>query len=77
MGRYERSRNARCPFYKSEERVGAFRIRCDGLQPGTWLHMVFADHDEMIRWRDKYCKRCWKECPVAKMINTKYEEEQS
>lgn len=68
MGKYDVSKNARCPHYRSEEKVQQFRIRCDGLQPMNWIHMVFATKDDLLQWRDQKCKRCWKECPIAKML---------
>ena len=67
-GRYAVSKNARCPHYRSEQRNDDYRIRCDGVAPGSWLHIVFADRNDLIAYRDEHCKRCWQECQVAKML---------
>lgn len=71
MGKYTISQNARCPHYRSEQRSDGYRLRCEGLVPGSWIHMVFADRTELIRWRDEKCKRCWRECPIAGMLEKK------
>lgn len=71
MDRYTVSQNARCPYYRSEQRKENYKLRCQGPMPGTWLHMVFADRAELLKWRDERCKGCWRECPVARMLEMK------
>lgn len=61
-------KDARCPYYRSEQRNDDYRIRRDGVTPGSWLHIVFADKKYLITYRDDHCKRCWQECQVAQML---------
>lgn len=68
MGKYVVSKNARCPHYRSENREGDYRIRCDGLEDGNWIHMVFCDRRSLIRWREEKCKGCWRACKLANML---------
>ena len=64
---YYRSKNARCPYYRSEDSCKSYRIRCEGIEGGSWIHMVFSDLSQMVDWREKFCKKCWKACPIAAM----------
>ena len=66
--KYTISQNARCPHYRSEQRDDPYKIRCDGPAIGSWIHMVFADRNALNDWRDTKCKGCWKDCPIAKML---------
>lgn len=68
MGKYVVSQNARCPHYRSEQRDECCKVRCRGPVSGTWLHLVFADRNELKQWRDEKCKGCWMDCPIAKML---------
>lgn len=67
-GKYDVSAKAICPFYRSEQRTDDAKIRCDGIVPGTWLHLGFDRREAMIAWRDQHCKCDWEQCAVAKMI---------
>lgn len=66
-GQYYRSKNARCPYYRSEDSCKSYRIRCEGIAGVSWIHMVFHDLPHMLEWRDTYCKRSWRTCPFAGM----------
>lgn len=68
---YYTSKNARCPYYRSEGESKAFRIRCEGDSPGRWIHYVFADKQNMIDHRESCCKKGWRDCPIAKMLEGK------
>lgn len=67
MGMYDISAKARCPYYRSEQRGESARIRCDGIAPGSWLHVGFDDPQAMLQWRDRLCKCDWQACPIAKI----------
>ena len=68
-GQYSVSAKAVCPYYRSEQRTQKeAKIRCDGAAPGSWLHVVFDTRETMLSWRDRRCKACWEECPVARML---------
>ena len=75
MSRYDISKNARCPYYRSEDKKQSYRIRCSGIADGSWIHLVFADRSLMLNWRDKHCKCGWEHCPIAKMIDGEQHEE--
>lgn len=66
---YRKSQNARCPYYRSEQREKVFRIRCDGIQRGTNVHILFPTLEWMIEHRDRHCKMNYKACPYYKAHN--------
>lgn len=70
-GTYSVSAKARCPYYRSEQRAGEVKLRCDGALPGTWLHLCFDSRQDMLCWRDRCCKGDWERCPVARMLGSR------
>ena len=68
-GKYSVSAKAVCPYYRSEQRTdtGA-KIRCDGVTPGSWLHLEFGTLEDMTAWRNARCKDCFSACPIARML---------
>ena len=67
--KYDVSAKAICPFYRSEQRTEHdAKIRCDGIIPGTWLHLCFERRDGMTAWRDQHCKCDWEQCAVAQAL---------
>lgn len=63
---YRKSPNARCPFYRSEQRESVFRIRCIGCGSAAWQHILFPTLEAMTEHRDKHCKMNYRACPYYK-----------
>jgi hypothetical protein len=61
-----------CPYYKDEEQQ---KIRCEGPEEGTALHLTFAGKEQMRTYRGKYCEGKWKTCMFARALNEKYDYE--
>ena len=59
------SLKAICPYYKSEEKQ---LIYCEGVQRDTALHISFSYPADKVKYREKYCENCYKECRIAKML---------
>lgn len=57
------SSNARCPFYRGEEKRAIF---CDGIAPGNTLRLDFAA--DAWTHKIKFCRGDWQNCPVARML---------
>ena len=63
-----------CPFYHSEE---AQKIHCEGIEgKGTSLHNVFGDRNELRRYKERYCCGNYEKCKLAKMLTSKYDEDE-
>lgn len=61
----------KCPFYKSDEPQ---KIYCEGVIPGTSIHLAFESRSEMTLYRREYCERAFAECRVYQMCDDKYDE---
>lgn len=62
----------KCPYYRREDRKG-HQIRCEGILEGTEQYQRFNSLDAMLRHKNGYCKRAYRECPVAAALDRKYE----
>lgn len=58
-----------CPFYRESDGV---YIRCEGIV-GLSMTTRFADRYRKMVVMERYCNRCWVECPLHKAIAAKYE----
>lgn len=58
-----------CPYYKDEERQ---KIRCEGVEKGTALHLAFSSPQQLKDYRQRHCRSCWKDCLIAGMLNRKW-----
>lgn len=70
MGKRYISAHALCPFYHSEDRQ---KIYCEGVVPGSSLHLAFGDAKEFRSYMEYYCRCNYNSCPIAKMLLAKYE----
>ena len=64
--------HVRCPYYKED---GHQKIRCEGVEGGTALNLTFATAPQHRDYKRRFCRRCWGDCTIAKMLNEKYEYE--
>ena len=56
-----------CPFYRGEE--GQY-IFCEGIAPGATLRLGFGNGAK--EYRNACCRRDWKTCIVAQMLEQKH-----
>ena len=62
-----------CPFYDQEVRR---RIKCESPFEGSILQVSFGADKGFKEHREAYCcSMNWEKCPIAKMLNDKYEAE--
>lgn len=73
MARHYQSKNARCPFYRMEERAEK-RIYCEGVVPTSTTQLVFRGEEKMLEYRRRYCEGCYQDCMIAKMLFRKYDD---
>jgi hypothetical protein len=59
-----------CPYYKKNEKQ---KIHCEGVENDTALHIAFSTPQKLQDYRKQYCRRCWKECLIAEMLNRRWE----
>lgn len=64
--RYESSA-ALCPYYQGER---GDTIYCEGIAPDTTIALALGK--DAKEYKRAFCRRCWNECRVAKMLETKY-----
>ena len=62
----------KCPFYHTEHGI---KITCDGLVEGGYINLIYPTADSRVEYEAKYCKRNWKMCPLAKMLEKVYEDD--
>ncbi len=69
MPKHTVSCNAKCPYYRADERHEIF---CAGLKDGMGTHVAFASPAKRKEWATEYCKsiRGCEKCPVRKMLET-------
>lgn len=71
MAKNSISSRIRCPYCQCEARV---LLYCEGVQPGTTLHLAFANPSALKEYRAKYCDADYNKCMIAKMLSKKYED---
>lgn len=58
-----------CPYYKKEiER----EIYCEGVDECVSLHVAFISRKSLTKYKHDRCRKCWKNCRIAKMLNEKW-----
>lgn len=61
-----------CPYYKYE---APQMIYCEGVDENTSLHLAFDTKQRKKAYMGSKCNKCWKTCPIAQMLNRKYDYE--
>ena len=72
MPKHNFRKKAQCPFYKGEYRMEIF---CEGLIPDSSIHQGYANPALMNDYIKEFCTKDYERCPVAQMLNKKYEQE--
>ena len=59
-----------CPY---EHESFSTKIVCEGPVPGTTVHICFMNHQQLLEYKSRFCRR--KECnlcPIATVLNKKW-----
>lgn len=64
--KYYTSNKVICPFYKHENR---FVIFCQGVDEESVLHLAFPRPSSCFDFKQRYCRKEYSTCPIAKMLN--------
>lgn len=70
MGKHSYGTFVVCPYYKDEDEQ---KIRCEGVGPGTVIHLAFSRKDEKKAYKLANCEKCWRDCMIASALNKKYD----
>lgn len=62
----------RCPYYIREDRK-RMQIKCEGLIDETNMYVRFGNLSCLCRHKDRFCKRDYRECPIAAALDRKYD----
>lgn len=62
----------KCPYYRREEPQ---KIFCEGVEPGTSIHLAFGSAGQKKDYEKLYCKACWPKCLIAQAQNRKWNYE--
>ena len=70
-------RFVQCPFYlgnNNERQRKNHHIRCEGVEKGTTISLVFASENKRKEYKELYCCCLYgmKRCYIYKMLNSKY-----
>lgn len=68
MGKHYISKEARCPFYRFEDLRS---VTCEGVEQDNSIRLNL----ESESYKQRYCRRDWGECRIARMLLDKYREE--
>lgn len=61
---------ATCPYYRLETPT---MVQCEGLDEDGNLKLSYRDSKETQRHIDRLCHGAWQQCPIAQMLEHKYE----
>lgn len=70
MAKYKEDYLVQCPYYREE---APQTLHCEGVTEGSCLQLGFSSRPRMHAYKARYCRACWKTCPVAGMLNRKYD----
>lgn len=59
------SANRYCPHYKRES---SQVIYCDGIQPGSVVHLAFSNRTEALNYKRNFCGGDYDSCRLCKML---------
>lgn len=70
-------RFVQCPFYlgnNNERQRQQQHIRCEGVEKGTTISLVFASDKKRKEYKELYCSSLYgmKKCCIYNMLNSKY-----
>lgn len=65
MAKHYISAKAHCPYYKHEDPQ---LIYCLGLDDATTLHIAFADAREAKKYKNTYCYKECRKCPLYRAL---------
>ena len=72
MGKHMVNKNALCPFYRHED---SQVIYCDGIVPDSVIHLAFANKTNAKEYKARYCRDCYRKCPISKLLEEVCEDE--
>ena len=62
--------DVQCPFYKHDFSGGM--MLCEGFMDGMFVR-IHQNEKAKKRLKETYCDENWKDCPLAKGANAKYD----
>ena len=65
MGKHMVHKDAICPFYRHEDKQV---IYCDGIVPDSVIHLAFANNTDAKAYKVKYCRNCYRKCPISQLL---------
>ena len=66
---HKEDEHVKCPYYKQDDQQ---KIRCEGVEPGSAIHLAFGQRDRLKGYKSRFCRSCWGDCLIAKMLNQKW-----
>lgn len=67
---HKEDEHVRCPYYRKD---GVQSVHCEGVQPGSGLHLGFASQQQYKDYKNARCRGQWHGCLIAGMLNQKYD----
>lgn len=64
MAKHRISEKRACPYYRYET---AQQITCEGVIPGTLMHVGFCNRGEALDYKKRYCNTNYKDCNICRM----------
>ena len=67
-------KNVECPYYRKDDGT---RLICEGITADMeTINLVFPNRKALLTYRKTKCIRCWKECPIKKLNDQKWNYEE-
>lgn len=68
MGKHYIAKEAMCPFYRFED---FYSVTCEGVEQDNSIRLNLSGES----YKQRYCRRDWPDCRIARMLLEKYREE--
>lgn len=73
MPKYNESSKSICPEYKHES-ASMIYCRGDDLYDEATIHLAFSTRSNARKHKQQYCKNCYKDCHIYKMLQAKRQQ---
>lgn len=69
--RYNESPDAKCPFYRKEDR---YKVFCEGVDGTSSINLNFPHTKEFEAYKEEHCYNNYCNCLIYNMLYDKYKD---
>ena len=78
MPRVYHSSASKCPFYRGEDcrpSSGGATLLCNGIAGSETVRLFFRSKAKLQEHTGQFCRKDWKSCAIAKLLENPHQEE--